>query len=313
MPGLEIQVFGKLRMRYGDGTIEFFPTRRSEELLSYLLLNQAVQLPRERLVEMLWPDQALSNGRASLSTALWRLRSVFNQLGVSADDYLQASRDWVRFLPREPLSFDMSDFEQLLDQAARAGQAADREESLRAAMVLYGGAFCEGIYAEWCLLARERLERRYLRALGQLTVLRMEEGDFDEALSFGRRLLERDPLREEVHRALMLCYLNLGRYAQGVRQFQECARLLQAELQTLPMPETIALYQQLIEARMWATASSEGQTEELSAELRRAFAEFQAAATALNALFDRAETETADPPTVTPEQDRVTYRRPMPS
>ena len=129
MPGLKIQVFGKLRMRYGDGTIEFFPTRRSEELLSYLLLNQAVQLPRERLVEMLWPDQALSNGRASLSTALWRLRSVFNQLGVSADDYLQASRDWVRFLPRESLSLDMSDFEQLLDQAARADQVSDREES----------------------------------------------------------------------------------------------------------------------------------------------------------------------------------------
>ncbi|MDX1615925.1 MAG: BTAD domain-containing putative transcriptional regulator [Candidatus Promineifilaceae bacterium] len=313
MPGLQIQVFGKLRMRYGDGTIEFFPTRRSEELLSYLLLNQAVQLPRERLVEMLWPDQALSNGRASLSTALWRLRTVFNQLGVSADDYLQASRDWVRLLPREPLSLDMSDFEQLLDKAARANQLAEREKSLRQAVVLYSGAFCEGIYAEWCLLARERLERRYLRALGQLTVQRMEEGDFDEALSFGRQLLERDPLREEVHRALMLCYLNLGRYAQGVRQFQECARLLQAELQTLPMPETIALYQRIIEARMWATASPDGQSEEMSVELQRAFADFQAAAAALNALFERAEIESEAAPSVTPEPDRLPRRRPMPS
>ena len=83
MANLQVRVFGKLRLQAGQCRVETFPTRRAEELLAYLLIHQRARHSREKLVDTLWPDVPLSNGRASLSTTLWRLRSVFDRLEVA--------------------------------------------------------------------------------------------------------------------------------------------------------------------------------------------------------------------------------------
>ena len=43
--------------------------------------------------------------------------------------------------------------------------------------------------------------------------LLMEQGEYREAVRVGRRILECDPLREEVHRAIMRCHHRLGQRA----------------------------------------------------------------------------------------------------
>lgn len=287
---LQVHAFGKLRLTYGQVGVELFPTRRAEELLSYLLIHQQVQHSREKLVDVLWPDHTLRNGRASLSTALWRLRSVFKRLGASADAYLKASRDWVQFDPSEPMRLDLTDFKQQMALAVRANSDEEREAALRAAVAVTEGlVLCEGIYSEWCLLARERLERSYLRALGQLMALTMARGDYQEAARFGRAILERDPLREEVHRAMMECYWRQGQFALVARQFQECVRLLHEELQIMPMPATIHLYQRIMEDRLQAALALDGLSPLPLRRLEVAFDSFRQAAVELNGLFDQIE------------------------
>ena len=114
MAALRVSVFGTLQMRNGEASVSAFPTRRVEELFGYLLLNQGARHPREKLVDTLWPDIALSNGRASLSTALWRLRGVFNKLGMPADEVLNSNRDWISFDPPLSVELDLAEFEQHL-------------------------------------------------------------------------------------------------------------------------------------------------------------------------------------------------------
>jgi len=156
---LQVRVFGRLRLQHGSFRVETFPTRRAEELLAYLLIHQQARHGREKLVDMLWPDATLSNGRASLSTTLWRLRSVFERLDVPVADYLQTSRDWVSLMPSCPLECDHTDFEREVAAAEQATDDAARMQRWQQAVELYHGSFCEGIYAEWCLRERERLER----------------------------------------------------------------------------------------------------------------------------------------------------------
>lgn len=293
MTGLQVHVFGKLRLKHREAVVSAFPTRRVEELLGYLLLNQAAEHPREKLVDTLWPDASLRNGRASLSTALWRLRNVFGQLGLSADDYLSTSREWVRFIAPESFDLDLATFHYQLSAAAQAADSPSSERALEAAAAVYKGAFCEGIYAEWCLLERERLERQYLRAQGQLMASQMRRQAYDLAAATGEDILMRDPLREEVHRAIMFCYWKLGRRSSAVSQFQRCARLLQAELQILPMPETISLYRRIIDERLYEIQqNSQGST---SPELLAAYDNFLLAAEDLNVLLDKVAESSEEP------------------
>jgi DNA-binding SARP family transcriptional activator len=245
------------------------------------------------LVDTLWPDAGISNGRASLSTTLWRLRGVFDRLQVPASDYLHSDRDWISLEPAAALNCDHSDFEQQMLTAERASGDEARQKQFLLASELYRGSFCEGIYAEWCLRERERLERLYLRAQGQLMAGYMRQKRYQEAIDAGQRVLDKDPLREEVHRALMRCYWKLGRRTAAAKQFQRCANLLQQELQILPMPETIALYRGIVEERLQELGAGYVTPGEL--ELQVAYDKFLDAAEQLNSALDTAEVSRREP------------------
>ncbi len=298
MAALRVRVFGKLHMQNGETSLSTFPTRRVEELFGYLLLNQGAQLPREKLVDTLWPDLEFSNGRANLSTALWRLRGVFNKVGMPADEILKSTRDWISFDPPFSVGLDLAEFKHHLATAESAEDIRSREQAYRAATALYAGHFCEGIYAEWCLLAREQLERQYLHAQGQVMGGLIQLREYEEAIIIGQDILLHDPLREEVHRAVMGCFWNLGQRARAVRQFQRCARLLQTELQILPMQETINLYRQIVEDRFDTLRLDGRESGPYNQELKAAFQTFLMAAEDLDTLLDLVERVEKTPVTV---------------
>jgi DNA-binding SARP family transcriptional activator len=68
---------------------------------------------------------------------------------------------------------------------------------------------------------------------------------YGEAAEVFARLVEHDPFLEAAHRGLMRCHVAMGNPARAVRQYQELAALLGAEIGTGPAPETAALYARL--------------------------------------------------------------------
>jgi DNA-binding SARP family transcriptional activator len=115
-------------------------------------------------------------------------------------------------------------------------------------VALYRGEFLEDMAftgEEWCSLRREELEGRFLAALQALGDLRMARKAYAEALEAYRKLLARDPLREEAHRAVMRCLALMGDRNAALRHYQSMAALLYDELGVEPGAETVELYRQL--------------------------------------------------------------------
>jgi DNA-binding SARP family transcriptional activator len=285
METLKARALGKLQLHHAGRAAVSFPTRHVEELLAFLLVNQQHRHTRESLISLLWPDCGLQTGRRRFNTVLWRLRKIFKDLGISAERFLTTNRSWVAFIPRTKLRFDVKRFEWKLQQAQRADDIQRRERRLREALALCQGAFCEGVYADWCLIERERIARLRLRALGQLMTCRMEHGDYAGASEFGRLILQEDPLREEVHRSLMFCYLQLDRPTQALRQFHRCSTLLLQELQIAPMRETVELFNQIAAGRMQHAQTLIEAAPAAETELQAALLDFQQASQRLNHLL----------------------------
>jgi DNA-binding SARP family transcriptional activator len=113
----------------------------------------------------------------------------------------------------------------------------------------------------------------------------MEQEAYDEAIEVCQRILDLDSLREEVHRALMVCYAETGRRGDGIRQFQQCANLLLDELGIFPLPETINIYKSMIskaaDERFGADADSARQE-----QLEETFSDFIALGDKLVELID---------------------------
>src|SRR5262249_25892031 len=130
-----------------------------------------------------------------------------------------------------------------------ANQPGQRIERLRATVDLYRGDFLEECYDDWALYERERLREQYLSALQMLLAHDQEQRAYDLALQHALRLIQADPLREEVHRALMRVYYLLGREADAIRAFEQCRDALMNDLGVEPEPETLSLYDEITAIR----------------------------------------------------------------
>ena len=275
MADLRITGFGKLTLACQSQRVATYPTQQVEELLGYLLLNQLTAQDREELIDMLWPAQIPKNGRGSLSTVLWRLRSIFRQLGFRACAFIDSTRGTVSFRPQCDIQFDVHLFERALIRARHLQFLAKKTEVLEEAVDLYKGSLYSTIYADWCLVERERLARLHLQALGQLMYCYMHRNLYPQAIDLGERILIEDPLREEIYRAKMICYARVGRRMHVAREFRRCTDQLQTQLAILPSPQTVKTYQESMYTCFQASAVTDGRTPD--PRLQQAFLDFQEA------------------------------------
>ena len=216
---------------------------KAKELLFYLLSFPARR--KEQIGAILWPDLSPAHLRSAFHVTLYRLRRA---LGVN--DCVLYEDDQYMFNRRLDYSYDVEEFEALLAQAeqARSSRPQEAEACLQRAVALYRGEFLEDMAftgEEWSSLRREELEGRFLAALQALGDLRMARKAYAEALEAYRKLLARDPLREEAHRAVMRCLALMGDRNAALRHYQSMAALLYDELGVEPGAETVELYRQL--------------------------------------------------------------------
>ena len=123
---------------------------------------------------------------------------------------------------------------------------------LAEAVELYRGDFLAGFslrdsanFDEFQFFQTEGLRDELARALERLVRYHSSREEYDLAIAHARRWLALDPLHEPVHRHLMQLYAQAGQRHAALRQYQECTRILKAELDLPPAEETTSLYEQI--------------------------------------------------------------------
>jgi len=213
--------------------------------LAYLLLHRDRTHRREVIADTFWGDTGEQRARNCLNTALWRLRRVLEPNGVPRGAYLTTTGSGeISFNWASDHWLDVAAFEdgsrRVLGRPAQAMEAR-HIRTLEQALALYTGELLEGFYDDWALRERERLRRLYLNSLAHLMRCHGQRGAIDDALRYGQRILELDPLREGIHREMMRLYLASGRRARVVRQYETCRQVLEQELGVEPISETQAI------------------------------------------------------------------------
>ncbi|HNS51688.1 MAG TPA: BTAD domain-containing putative transcriptional regulator [Anaerolineae bacterium] len=241
-PPLRVLALGGFRVLRGEVPIPdeaWQPRRKARLLLLYLLGRAPRRVPRDELIDALWPDLPPDSAGPALNTTFSELRRIL-------EPYL-GQRQPSRYLAREEETlvlhavgetwYDVTAFR----EAARAGGQAARQ-----ALELYRGDFLpEEPYVDWVLRERERLRGLYLNTLTAWLEEQVQAGAWREGAELARRILEMEPWLEEVWRALMTCLARLGRRSEALHAYQDCARALRDELDAAPSPETQALYEAL--------------------------------------------------------------------
>jgi DNA-binding SARP family transcriptional activator len=209
--------------------------RKALALLAYLALEGPAD--RSQIIALLWGNHTEDEARHALRQLLYRLRHT------PAGACLQLSKEFLELSPG-------------LEVDARAFLQAQKEGRFAPALALYRGAFLQGLDFEeeslegWVAGWRERLRELWLGCLQAQAQALAASGEPRSALAFYRKLLQQDPLREQVHLEVMRLFAALGQTDQALRQYTELCRLLAEELGLEPLPETRALAESLRQGRV---------------------------------------------------------------
>jgi DNA-binding SARP family transcriptional activator/pimeloyl-ACP methyl ester carboxylesterase len=254
MATVRVTLLGAPRVEINGETLPV-QRRKALALLSYLFAT-GKRHRRDDLAALCWPDFDQSDARANLRRELSRLKQ---SLG---NEIIAVEREEVWIHQDADLRVDANEFLSLIVQTrAPANQSHAHHASeacqicislLEQAIALYQGDFLKGfalldspVFDEWQFFQSEELRHALADALQRLIELYGIAGNYDQSIPVARRWLALDTLHEPAHRTLMHLYALTGQQAAALRQYQECTRLLKAELGVKPEPETTALYESI--------------------------------------------------------------------
>jgi DNA-binding SARP family transcriptional activator len=225
-------------------------------LFQYLVTHLGRPVPREELIDALWPSPDAAAAGTSLKVAVHALRQALGQAGAAGQGGVAGTaalavvaHDAGYALEGPDVWLDVAEFERSYALGRRLEGAGQAEEALACytrAADLYTGDFLAESRADWAVFRREALTDRFLFVLGRLADAAFAAEDYPACVARCQQVLEKDRCREDAYRLLMLCHARLGQRGRVRRWYELCVGALQAELEVPPDPETERLYHQAL-------------------------------------------------------------------
>jgi predicted ATPase/DNA-binding SARP family transcriptional activator len=249
MPRLALYLLGAPGIER-DGVPVRIRRRKVFALFVYLAVR-GQRHSRDALATIFWPEHDQSQARAELRRVLSSLKKSLGE------GYLDVDREAVGVAGDAEVWLDVDEFQARLAECQAHGHPEEEIcpaclSSLSEAVALYRDDFLAGFslrdspgFDDWQFFQTEGLRQELARALERLVCGHTAQGAHELAIPHARRWLALDPLHEPAHRHLMQLYAQTDQRAAALRQYQECARILEAELGLPPSEETTFLYEQL--------------------------------------------------------------------
>ena len=238
MNRLEINLLGTPELHY-QGRLLKFRSRRALALLTYLAVEQGGH-SREKLIDLLWWEKDLKQGRTSLRGILSQIRKGLADVGT----FVVATSDTVQFDSEQSYQLDLA--------LITAALAADDVAAWETAVSHTRGNFLEGFaftgapeFDRWVSVQREHWHQQLESLYERLTRHWLDSGERSQAVAMATRWAAHAPLSDPAHHALMQAQLLMGDRVAALQTYENLQTVLAQELGIAPQPETATLAQQI--------------------------------------------------------------------
>ena len=249
--GLEIRVLGRFEVLRDGVAVERWRRAKSRVLLKYLVAHRQ-PIPRDALLELLWPDSAPEDALNGLRVVLHALRTDLRPANASVGkevSFVVGDGNVFQLSPTAPIWVDAEAFVSHVELGRlreRQLQTAEAVREYEAAEALYRDDYLiEDTYEDWTHVRREELKDLYLMVLTKLADHCLRGGDPEGCIVRCHRILAKDVCREDAYRRLMRSYAQLGQRSRAIQWHDTCVRTLRQEFNVGPSAQTQALYQQI--------------------------------------------------------------------
>ncbi len=220
--GVEFGILGPLEARDGDRVVPLGGPRQ-RGVLAILLTRAGRVVPAEQLVDELWSSEPPASAAGVLQTYVSNLRKSLGRGAI-------VTRGPGYSVALEPGQLDLHEFERLTTMGAKAlaeGSPGEAAAAFREALDLWRGpALADFAYEPFAQAEIARLEELRLLALERRIDADLACGRHAEVVGELEGLAAEHPLREHLHRQLMLALYRSGRQAEALEAYRAAREAL---------------------------------------------------------------------------------------
>ena len=264
---LEISTLGGFEVKLGPRVLtdEYQRSRKSWDLLKFLLLHREKYTPAEEILEQLWPQQEYTDHRRALRIQVHRLRQMLEEqesndpggeppgkAGSRASEppsarpnYLVFSHGCYRWNQDAPYWLDVEEFASLYQEAYPVTEADPprAEACYRRMLELYKGELLpENSYSEWVIPIRNYYRHIFLKSALELLEILKRERRCQEIVEVGDKVLQQEFFEEEFHAYYLEALLELGKAREAKSHYHYLYDVFQRELEAQPSEALTQLY-----------------------------------------------------------------------
>ena len=229
-PMLSVFRFGDLRVLAGAEMKEIMcKTRRSIELIAFLLENQDRTVGRDEILSAFWPEDMPANAVAMLHNMIYNLRRELSPFGLEN----------IISYKNKSYMLDMSMIGAADEDILSACKCADKGDTIsllehEIAAESYWGRFLGNIDSLWAREKKEYYDRCYVKACRMLSEHYRSVGELDRELLFLKNALRLDPYSEQLVHDIIVCCSALGQPDKANKYYDEYSARLDADFGTRP-------------------------------------------------------------------------------
>jgi DNA-binding SARP family transcriptional activator/tetratricopeptide (TPR) repeat protein len=208
-----------------EGAVRPVSGLRRQAVLAALALQAGDVVSTDRLVDIVWGDDAPPTAATTLQNHVSHLRGVLGRRSAIM------ARSPGYLLDIKGGATDLQEAERLIREGTHAPDAEHRERQLLAAVALWRGDPLAGLTdLAWFRDHALRLDHLLLQARHALLDARLTLGQHGELVPELEALSRRHPLDEQIHRQLIVALYRAGRQGDALTTYQRLRHNLKAEL-----------------------------------------------------------------------------------
>jgi DNA-binding SARP family transcriptional activator len=225
------------------------PRRQGRLAFAFLASERARAVPREELLEVLWPSSPPPAWEAALASLISKLRRALARTGIPREQGITTAFGCYRLALPSGSWIDLEEAARALHEAEgalRAGRPRDAYLDSVIASSILRRPFLAGEDGEWIERQRRRLLDLRMRALDCVAAVMAWNGELVLAIRNAEEALGLDPIRELGYQRLMRLHTQAGNRAAALLVYERCRTTLAEDLGIDPSPETMAVYRECL-------------------------------------------------------------------
>ena len=211
---LQIQMFGEFHMRNDYHTFSPGSSKGTQvtTLITYLIANKEAEISKDKLAEILWPEEEITNPTGALRNLVYRARQELAKFfPVSHSNCILFQRNAYLWNREVDCQTDIDRFESLYNQAQKAASAEEQIPYYQEMFQLYQGNFLPSqSHEEWVVFRSVYYQNLYIQCVLALCAHLRKQEEYQQIIDLCEQANLKDLMNESIYKEILESYLQLG-------------------------------------------------------------------------------------------------------